>query len=140
MYSLSKEQSILSRKTIQHAFFSRIMPLFRHRLFILLSSIPQPSVGTNMRCVAFVDVDCCCFDMYFFFFSPLAGIVFLCKICLTFLILININFRFTLTSIFRPSPVKGGFNDPLCRANHNSMGMCNTTSILSVHTLYRHLE
>ena len=34
MCLLSKEQSILSRETIQNAFFSRIMPLFRLRLFI----------------------------------------------------------------------------------------------------------
>ena len=48
---LSKEQSILSRETIQNAFF-RIMPLFRLRLFILYQA--PHIVGTRMRCSCFL--------------------------------------------------------------------------------------
>ena len=40
MYSLSKKQSILSKETIQNAFFFRIMPLFQLRF---LSSIKHPT-------------------------------------------------------------------------------------------------
>ena len=49
MCSLPKEQSTLSRETIQNAFFPELCPFFDLDFF-LLSSTRQPSVGTRMRC------------------------------------------------------------------------------------------
>ena len=51
MCSLSKEQSILSRETIQNAFFHNFAP-FSTWAFYPLSSTPQ-SVGTRMRSSCF---------------------------------------------------------------------------------------
>ena len=47
--SLPKEQSVLSRETIQNAFIFRNMALFSTLTFCPVSSTPQPSVGTRMR-------------------------------------------------------------------------------------------
>ena len=52
MCSLSIEQSILSRETIQNALLSELCPFFD--TFYPLSSTPQLSVGTHMPC-------CCLF-------------------------------------------------------------------------------
>ena len=54
MYSLSKEQSVVSRETIfQKSFFFSELCLFFVFPFHSLSSTPQPSVGTRMRCSCF---------------------------------------------------------------------------------------
>ena len=52
MCSLFKEQSILSRETIENTFFlfAELRPVFSTETFYPLSSIPQPSVGTRMQC------------------------------------------------------------------------------------------
>ena len=50
MWSLSKEQSILSRETIQNAFFFRLVLQFETWTFYPLSSTAQSNVGTCMRC------------------------------------------------------------------------------------------
>ena len=47
MCSPSKEQSILSRETIQNTFFQNYAPFLT---FCPQSSTPQPSVGTCMQC------------------------------------------------------------------------------------------
>ena len=66
MCSLSKEQSILSRETIQKAFFSEFCPFFDLNS---LSSF-KPSFGTHIRC-----------SVFFFFFNPLLKKPLFLRVC-----------------------------------------------------------
>ena len=52
MLSLSKEQSILSRETIQNALFSELCPFLTYS-FYPLSCTPQRSFGTCIWCSCF---------------------------------------------------------------------------------------
>ena len=49
MYSLYKEQSILSMEVIQNAFFSRIMPFFQLRITLTFSSISYIADDTDLK-------------------------------------------------------------------------------------------
>ena len=50
MCLLSREQSIISRETLQNVFFFSELCSFLTWTFCRLSSTQQPSVGTGMRC------------------------------------------------------------------------------------------
>ena len=70
MCSLSKEQSILSRETIQNAFISELCPPLSTLTFCPLLSTPQASVGTRMKCSCFSETCSTICQVHLCIFKP----------------------------------------------------------------------